>query len=58
MGVYISQQVSASGWQHATLSAPVALSGVKSMSVQLVTVKLPGHDSSAAMFDTVLVSQQ
>ena len=56
-GVYISQQVSAPVWQHVKLSAPLRSSGVQSISVQLMTVKLQGHASAAAMFDSVLVSE-
>lgn len=57
-GVYVSQQVSASAWQHVKLSAPLQSTGVQSISVLLVTVKLQGHASAAAMFDTVLVSER
>lgn len=57
-GVYISQQVSAPVWQHVKLSAPLQSTGVQSISVQLVTVKLQGHTSAAALFDNVLVSER
>jgi len=56
-GVYISQHVSAPVWQHVKLSALLRSSGVQSISVQLMTVKLQGHASAAAMFDSVLVSE-
>ncbi len=56
-GVFISPQVSAPTWQHVMLSAPLQSTGVQSISVQLVTVKLQGHASAAAMFDSVLVSE-
>jgi hypothetical protein len=57
-GVYISDQASSATWQHVKLSAPLRASGVQSVSVQLVTVKLQGHASAAAMFDSVLVGQR
>jgi hypothetical protein len=56
-GVFVSDQVSASTWQHVKLSAPLQPTGVQSISVQLVTVKLQGHASATALFDSVLVSE-
>jgi hypothetical protein len=56
-GVYVSPEASSPMWQHVTLSAPLPARGVQSILVQLVTVKLQGHESAAAMFDSVLVSE-
>jgi hypothetical protein len=57
-GVYISPEASSTTWQHVMLSAPLKASGVQSISVQLVTVKPQGHDSAAALFDSVLVRER
>jgi hypothetical protein len=57
-GTYVSQQVAPSTWQHVTLSAPLQATGVQSIFVQLMTVKLQGQTKAAAMFDTVQVSER
>jgi hypothetical protein len=58
-GVYTSTQASDPTWQHVTLTTPPMPSkGVQSISVQLVTVELAGHDNATALFDSVLASQR
>jgi hypothetical protein len=56
-GVFVSKESSSPTWQHVALSAPLPASGVQSISIQLVTTKLQGHESAAALFDTVFVSE-
>jgi hypothetical protein len=58
-GVYDSPRSSAQTWQHLSLATPpMPDKGVQSISVQLVTVKVAGHDNAVALFDTVVASQR